>query len=209
MTMRDVTYPRGLRPLGLGATRFAGLAAALCAALVATALAAGPALADPCDNEKSADHAMVGAQRAAERAQRVAEQIARQAQHAAEMAAARAEWAAEHASEQAQIDAERAQELAERAAAKAQKDAERAARLAERAAERAAIGAPGVMVTNDAILFLDGPEVPRGDVQWVDDARSRRMRRPTTTDTTLHVDPGMTLSLAILCGLYRQRRAWS
>jgi len=168
--------------------------------VLVAAFAAGPALADPCDNEKSADRTMIEAQRAAERAQRVAEQVARQAQHQAEMAAARARWAAEHASEQAQIDAERAQDLAERAAAKAEKDAERAARAAERAAERAAIGAPGVVVTDDAVLFLDGPEVPRDDVQWVDDARSRRMREPVNTDTTLAVSPGVTLWLANLSG---------
>jgi hypothetical protein len=174
---------------------------ALAAALAGpVAPGARPALADPCDNEKTADRAMAEAQRVAERAQRIAEQIARQAQHDAEMAAARAQWAAEHASEQAQREAERAQALAERAAAKAQRDAERAARAAERATERAAIGAPGVVVTNDALLFVDGPGVSRDDVMWADDVRSRRMRQPMGTDTTLRVGPGVTLSLTNLSG---------
>ena len=189
MRARTRRSVRALWPLLLGAALAAPVA-----------LGARPAFADPCDNEKSADRAMAEAQRVAERAQRIAEQIARQAQHAAEMAAARAQWAAEHASEEAQLEADRVQEQAERAAEKAQRDAERAARAAERAAERAAIGAPGVIVTNDALLFVDGPEVPRDEVQWVDDARSRRMRQPTTTDTTLRVGPGVTLSLANLSG---------
>ena len=156
--------------------------------------------ADPCDNEKAADRAMIEAQRVAERAQQVAEQIAHQAQMEAEKAALRARWAADHASEAAQLEAERVQMEAEKAAAKAQKNAERAARAAERAAERAAMGAPGVVVTDDAILYVDGPEVPRDEVQWADDARSRRMRQPTTTDTTLRVARGVTLSLTNLSG---------
>ena len=171
--------------------RFAcGLQAMLIAAAFASAVHA-----DPCDNDKSAerersaDRAMAQAQRQAERAQRIAEQIARQAQLNAEMAARRAEWMAEHATEAAQLEAERVQAIAEQAAAAAQRDAERAARAAERAAERAAIGAPGVVVTNDAILFIDGPEVPRDAMEWADDVRSRRMRQATTTDTTLRVSP--------------------
>jgi len=156
--------------------------------------------ADPCDNEKTADRAMIEAQRAAERAQHVAQQVAARAQIEAEKAALRAEWAAEHASEDAQREAERVQALAERAAARAQENAERLARAAQRAAERAAMGAPGVVVTDDAILYVDGPEVPRDEVQWADDARSRRMRQPMTTDTVLRVAPGVTLSLANLSG---------
>ena len=180
-------------------------ACALQAMLIAAAVASA-VHADPCDNDKSAerersaDRAMGQAQRQAERAQRVAEQIARQAQHDAEMAAARARWAADHASEAAQLEAERVQAQAEQAAARAQRQAERAARAAERAAERAAIGAPGVVVTNDAILFIDGPEVPRSEMEWADDARSRRMRQPITTDTTLRVSPGITLSLENISG---------
>jgi multidrug efflux pump subunit AcrA (membrane-fusion protein) len=172
-----------------------GLQALLLAAAMTSAVHA-----DPCDNDKTADRAMIEAQRAAERAQRMAEQIAARAQIAAEKAANVARWAAEHASEQAQQSAEQAQARAEQAAARAQRDAERAAREAERAAERAAIGAPGVVVTNDAILFVDGPEVPRDAVQWASDARSRRMRQPITTDTTLNVDRGSTLSLTNLSG---------
>ena len=169
-------------------------------ALLLAAAMSSAVHAVPCDNDPSADRAMRDAQRAAERAQRMAEQVARQAQMQAERAALVAKWAARHASEQAQADAERAQELAEQAAARAQRDAERFAREAERAAERAAIGAPGVVVTNDAILFLDGPEVPRDEVQWADDVRSRRMREPVTTDTTLRVGPGVILSLTNLSG---------
>jgi hypothetical protein len=169
-------------------------------ALLVVAAIASAVHADPCDDEKSADRTMIEAQRTAARAQRLAEQVARRAQLEAEKAAVLARWAAGHASEETQIDAERVRAYAERAAGRAQRDAECAARAAERAAERAAIGAPGVVVTNDAILFLDGPEVAREDVQWVDDARSRRMRRPMTTDTTLHVEPGVTLSLANLSG---------
>jgi hypothetical protein len=56
------------------------------------------------------------------------------------------------------------------------------------------------VVTDDAILYVDGPEVPRDQVQWADDARSRRMRQPMTTDTVLRVAPGVTLSLANLSG---------
>ena len=168
---------------------------ALLAALVAV-----PAFADPCDNDKTADRVMLEAQRKAERAQHIAEQIARQAQHQAEMAAARAEWAADHASGQDQREAERVQAQAEQAAARAQRDAERLAREAERAAERAAIGAPGVVVTNDGVLYVDGPQVPWDQVEWVDEARARRMREPVTTDTTLPVSPGITLSLRNLSG---------
>jgi hypothetical protein len=178
-----------LRGFGLG------MQALLLAAAMASAVHA-----DPCDNDKTADRAMIEAQRQAERAQQMAEQIARRAQIQAEKAAILARWAAEHASEQAQIQAERAQEFAEQTAARAQRNAERAARDAERAAERAAIGASGVVVTNDAILYLDGPEVPRDEVQWADDARSRRIRQAVTTDTTLSVSPGTTLSLANLSG---------
>jgi hypothetical protein len=169
-------------------------------ALALAALVATPAFAVPCDNEKSADRAMEQARRTAEQAQRAAEQVARQAQHEAEMAAARARWAAEHAPEQAQREADRAQWLAEQAAQLAQRAAERAARAAERATERAAIGAPGVIVTNDALMFIDGPEVRRDDVVWADDIRSRRIRRPTSTDTVLRVGPGMTLALTNLSG---------
>src|SRR5262249_61154264 len=106
--------------------------------------------------------------------------------------------AAGDASARAQADAGRAQAAAEQAAQRAQRDAERARRAAERAAERAAIGTGGVVVTDDALLFVDGPEVPREWVLWADDARSRRMRRPTTTDTVLRVGPGVTLKLARL-----------
>jgi hypothetical protein len=172
-----------------------GLQALLVAAAMTSAVHA-----DPCDNDRSADRAMVQAQRQAERAQRIAEQIARQAQQQAEMAALRAQWAAEHASEDAQREAERVQAIAEQAAGRAQRQAERAARAAERAAERAAIGAPGVVVTDDAVLFVDGPEVPRDDMMWADDVRSRRMRQPITTDTTLRVTPGITLSLTNISG---------
>ena len=169
-------------------------------ALLLAAAMASAVHADPCDNEKTADRAMIEAQRAAERAQRLAEQIAQQAQLEAEKAALRARWAAMHASEQAQQTAEQAQARAEQAAARAQRDAERAARQAERAAERAAIGAPGVVVTNDAILYIDGPEVPRDAVQWADDARSHRIRQAVTTDTTLNVARGVTLSLTNISG---------
>ena len=156
--------------------------------------------ADPCDNEKTADRAMIEAQRAAERAQRMAEQIAARAQIEAEKAAILARWAADHASEQAQQQAEQAQARAEQAAARAQRDAERMARAAERAAARAALGASGVVVTNDAILYIDGPEVPRNAVEWADDARSRRIRQAVTTDTTLRVGRGVTLSLTNISG---------
>ena len=172
-----------------------GLQALLLAAAMTSAVHA-----DPCDNEKTADRAMIEAQRAAERAQRMAEQIAARAQIEAEKAAILARWAAEHASEQAQQQAEQAQARAEQAAARAQRDAERAARDAERAAARAALGASGVVVTNDAILYIDGPEVPRDEVEWADDARSRRIRQAVTTDTTLRGGPGVTLSLTNISG---------
>jgi hypothetical protein len=169
-------------------------------ALLLAAAMASAVHADPCDNEKTADRSMIEAQRAAERAQRIAEQIAQHAQLEAEKAALRARWAAMHASEQAQETAEQAQARAEQAAARAQRDAERAARAAERAVERAAIGAPGVVVTNDAILYIDGPEVPRDAVQWADEARSHRIRQAVTTDTTLSVGRGVTLSLTNISG---------
>jgi hypothetical protein len=172
-----------------------GLQALLFAAAMTSAVHA-----EPCDNDETADRAMAQAQRQAERAQRIAEQIARQAQQQAEMAALRAEWAAQHASEAAQREAERVQAIAEQVAERAQRDARRAARAAERAAGRAAIGSPGVVVTDDAVLFVDGPEVPRDAMMWADDVRSRRMRQPVTTDTTLRVAPGITLSLTNLSG---------
>jgi len=73
------------------------------------------------------------------------------------------------------------------------------ARLAE--AERSQ-RAPrsGVVVTQDGMLFVDGPAVPLEWVEWVEGAAVRRMRRPTITDTVVKVGPGVTLQLVTLAG---------
>ncbi len=76
------------------------------------------------------------------------------------------------------------------------------ARLAEacRALPAAQVGRDGIVRTPNAILFLDGPEVPNEWVEWADAAASRRMRRPTITDTVVQVGPGVTLQLVNLSG---------
>ena len=178
-----------MRPRRIAPVRALGL-------LLLVAAFAAPVRAVACDNERSADRAMIEAQRAADRAQRNAERIVEMARRQAELAQRRAEWAAEHASESAQRAAERAQQAAEQAVERAEREVERTRQRAEHAVERAAVGSDGVVVTNNALLFVDGPEVPRDEVEWADDVRSRRASRPTSTDTVISVSPGVTLSLS-------------
>jgi hypothetical protein len=91
------------------------------------------------------------------------------------------------------------------AAREAVRDADRAMldglREQLRAQVRAAAAPqPGVVVTRDALLFVDGPEVPIEWVEWADGAGSRRIRHSTATDTVLRVGAGTTLALANLSG---------
>ncbi len=65
---------------------------------------------------------------------------------------------------------------------------------------RAAALQPGVMLTPNALLFVDGPEVPIEWVQWADQTGARRIRHAAMTDTVVRVGPGMTLALANLSG---------
>jgi len=180
--------------------RYTSLAAlALLFSIVVLVVAGRSSACD--DGREAAREAGRAAQRAAERAQRTAERVARQGAERARIAAEQAQYAAERAAERAQIQADEASERAaaeaERVARAAQRTAERAAR---RAAARAAYGSGGVVATDGGLLFVDGPEVPWTWVESADDARSRRIVRPTVTDTTLRVSPGMTLALANLSG---------
>ena len=86
----------------------------------------------------------------------------------------------------------------EAAAAAAERFSERLELEIERAklaAELARLGKlPGAIVTKDAILFVDGAEIPLDGLQWVDPV-ARRIRRAARTDTVIRVAPGVTLSL--------------
>jgi len=72
--------------------------------------------------------------------------------------------------------------------------------VAQRAAVRPSARRSAASWPRQALIFVDGPEVPWDGVNWADDARSRRMVRPIVTDTVLSVGPGVTLALANLSG---------
>jgi len=58
----------------------------------------------------------------------------------------------------------------------------------------------GVIITADGLVFIDGPEVPFDQVEWVEPAQKRRVQRLADTDTLMRVRPGMTLELSNLSG---------
>lgn len=90
------------------------------------------------------------------------------------------------------------------AAAAAERFSERLELEIERAklaAELARLGKlPGAIITEDAILFVDGAEIPIDWLEWVDPVQARRARRAARTDTVLRVAPGITLALNNMIG---------
>jgi len=173
--------------------------------LALAGLVASPVRAGDCDQDRAAEQA----QRAAERAARVAEHAAEKAQREAEVAAEKARRGAEYAAQQArrgaEVATERAREIARVAQERAQIAAERAQRAGQRVAERVrrqseSASDNGVIGTREGMIFVDGPEVPWEDVNWADDARSRRISRPMITDTLLRVGRGISLGLTNFSG---------
>ncbi len=94
-----------------------------------------------------------------------------------------------------------ADETAEESAARISARLDEAIAQAHRATARAhAKSSSGVLVTPNAIYFVDGAEVPIDWMEWVEPVKARRVRRAAQTDTIVRIGPGVTLSLANLSG---------